>query len=301
MSKQLLQESIQQVQQEMQNAENETKAVNAAAEYFTQADLENAEKLDNKDIAEELNKNFNTNLNEDDIQKIENVVKAEQNGDIENVGWDKADNNINMQEINKIYNENEDVFKQENMQTENRMQQESKTEKNEEGFLDKAKEAIANKFEELQQAAQNVDIHAALRNSDNAFDRAQAEFFDQIDQFTQNLHNQQKDNTTQDKNEEKTIDIPLKNSNDNEKTDDKNFNNIEKNDNDKDLNLNNENMQKDNKELNNYVNQNNEKTNEKEENISKETQEKLEAKAEQAQAAETETKEEKAAEIEASR
>jgi len=224
MSRQLLQESIQQVQQEMQNAENEVKAVNAAAEYFTQADLENVEKLDNKDIAEELNKNFNTDLNENDIQKIDNIIKAEQDGDIENVGWDKADNNINMQEINKIYNENEDVFKQQDntMQTENRIQ-ENKIEKNEaqEGFLDKAKEAIAEKFSELQQAAQDVDIHAALRNSDNVFDKAQAELFDQIDQFTQNLHNQQKDNTMQDKNEEKINEYNEKEENINKETQEK--------------------------------------------------------------------------------
>ena len=290
MSRQTLRDSIDIVNRDMQNAENEVKAVNAAAEYITIVEEKSEEKLDNKEIAEELNKEYKTDLTEEDINKIEKVVEAEKSGDIESVGWDKENNDINIDKINDIYENN-------NMQTENKIEK-SETNEEKESFLDKAKEAISNKLEELQQAAQNVDLHAALRNSDNAFDRAQAEFFDQIDEFTQNLHNNKKEQATQDKNEEKYVEIHLKNNNEkeNDKDNSSNFkedekqnqkveNNKETNNNDKDLNLNNKNMQKDNKELDNYVNKNNENENKqnKEESISKETQEKLEAKADQAQ------------------
>ena len=287
MSRQTLRDSIEIVNKDMQNAENEVKAVNAAAEYMTIANEKGEEKLDNKEIAEELNKEYKTDLKEDDIEKIEKVVEAEREGNIESVGWDKENNDINMDKINDIYENNKDVFKEENnIQNENKIET-NETNEEKEGLLDKAKEALANKFEELQQAAQEVDLHSALRNSDNAFDRAQAEFFDQIDQFTQELHNNKKEQAIEDKSEEKTIEIPLKN-NENENNsssnfkedENKNLNDKETNNNDKDLN---ENMQKNNKELDNYVNQNNNQNNEKEEGISKETQEKLEQKAEQAQ------------------
>ncbi len=246
MSKETLQQSIQQIEKEMQNANNEVKAVNAAAEYITVATEKGEEKLDNKEIAEMLNEEYKTNLNEQDLEKIEKVVEAEKSGDIENVGWDKENNDVDMNKINDIYENNKDIFEKEannNMQTENSMQQENenKIEKNEtseekEGFLDKAKEAISEKFEELQQAAQNVDLYENLRESDNVFDKAQAEAFDKIDAFTQELHNKNNE-TTQDKNEEKMVEIPLKNND---------------------------------QEINN-------------EGISKETQEKLEQKAEQAE------------------
>jgi len=206
----------------------------------------------------------------------------------ENVSWTKKEDNKDMFEKNELSEEKE-------------------------GLLDKTKEAISNKFEELQQAAENVDLHAALRNSDNAFDKAQAELFDQIDQFTQELHNNKKNEATQDKQEEKYVEIPLKNNNEkeneNNNSSSNNFKeekqnlNENKNDNDKDLNLNNK---ENNKESENYVNKDNEKSNEKEEGISKETEQKLEQKAEQAEKTQENNQEnqaeksEKEAEVEAS-
>ena len=112
MSKDLLKDAINIVNKDIQEAESEIKAVNAAAEYITLAEEKGEEKLDNKEVAEALNAEYATDLTGQDIEKIENVVEAERDGDIENVGWDKQENDIDMQKINEIYEENKEAFEE---------------------------------------------------------------------------------------------------------------------------------------------------------------------------------------------
>ena len=299
-NKELLDQAIRIAERDTAESSNEVKAVNAAGEYSYLTSVAMVENMPSEKVAEILNEKFDTNLTPDDIQKIDDVAMAEQTLDVEAVGWDEINNNVDMNRINEIYENNKEFFEKINMQ-----ESEAKIEKNEineekEGFLDKAKEAISNKFEELQQAAQDVDLHSALRNSDNVFDQAQAEFFDQIDEFTQNLHNQKNNETTQDKDEEKYVEIPLKDNNqENEKNassnnfkENENFNEeMTEKDNNKDLQQNSKN--ENNMQTENSMQQNNE-------GISPETQQKLEQKAEQAEKSQEQNQEKQETNVEQS-
>jgi len=151
MSKDLLKDAINIVNKDIQEAESEIKAVNAAAEYITLAEEKGEEKLDNKEVAEALNAEYATDLTGQDIEKIENVVEAERDGDIENVGWDKQENDIDMQKINEIYEENKEAFEE--------------------------KEEKKNIIENIAEDA-FAEMTDGLKNSENVFDSAIGEMYD---------------------------------------------------------------------------------------------------------------------------
>jgi len=147
----------------------EVAGVNAVAEYFTEYAVQDFNKIEApEEIAKIINENLDTNFKKEDVEKIGKIVEAEMNGDIEPVGWDKENNEIDINKINEIYDENREVLNE----IENSF--EEKKEKAEENLNGEDKQSLIENIAE--EAFSNLT--KGLKNSDNILDTAIGEMYD---------------------------------------------------------------------------------------------------------------------------
>ncbi len=188
---------------------NEVAGVNSIAEYYTDYAVQDFLDLeDYKEIAETVNEKLGTKFKEEDVRKIASVVDAEINNEIEPVGWDKEDNDIDLNKINEIYENNKDVIDlnafnagdalemnyeqydtyEENTKEETQEQHESGVHAHQEeaNFFEEKEEKVEENLneEDKQSLIENIaedafaEMTDGLKNSENVFDSAIGEMYD---------------------------------------------------------------------------------------------------------------------------
>ena len=175
-----LEEIIEELKDKFEN--REVAGVNAVAEYFTEYAVQDFNEIEtSEEIANIVNENLDTNFEREDVEKIGKIVEAEMNNEIEPVGWDKEDNDIDIGKINEIYDENKEVLDE----IENPF--EEKEEKAEENEEDK-QSLIENLAEEA-----FSNLTEGLKNSDNILDNAIGEMYDRWrDEYLEEKENEKK-------------------------------------------------------------------------------------------------------------
>ena len=146
---------------------NEVAGVNSIAEYYTDYTVQDFSEVETpENVADIVNKKLGTDFDKEDVEKIGKIVEAEMNNEIEPVGWDDKNNDIDINKINEIYDENKENL-----------------EKIENPFEGTNKKDIENE-EDKQSLIENIAVDAfselteGLKNSENILDSAVGEMYD---------------------------------------------------------------------------------------------------------------------------
>ena len=146
---------------------NEVAGINSIAEYYTDYATQEFNEIENpENVADIVNENLETSFEKEDVEKIGKIVEAEMGGEIEPVGWDKENNDINIDKINEIYDDNKETLDKIKNPFEGTNKKDIENEEDKQSLIENITEDA---FSELTEG---------LKNSENILDSATGEMYD---------------------------------------------------------------------------------------------------------------------------